>query len=334
MLPKDIRETILKERLKGAEDRRKIHDKNLNSHKYWAAVDDTTPLYFHLDIGPQYPQKPVCMNAFRNVLALYRRPWEKLKRSVSAGSYVAGPADSYADCYATRFICEKTSVGLRNNEISVIELPSNMTYQNINKPTADSKGNFGSVYLFEERPYDELTFPVGSQGHVCSWSSFQKIWKKYFPNIEICNRCEDVCGECVWLQNSFQYIKKQKQNKEQEQLQQEKQEENDDSSQVASATNSSKESGNETRIGDDDTSLVEDLQEKEFPEEYLWFRANDHAMKAQKQLVKDREREAKSVPALLCWQATGRNLLLLTPICSFVWHCRRIKGPSPVTWVS
>jgi hypothetical protein len=93
MLPKDIRETILKERLKGAEDRRKIHDKNLNSHKYWAAVDDTTPLYFHLDIGPQYPQKPVCMNAFRNVLALYRRPWEKLKRSVSAGSYVAGPIE-------------------------------------------------------------------------------------------------------------------------------------------------------------------------------------------------------------------------------------------------
>jgi hypothetical protein len=151
-----------------------------------------------------------------------------------------------------------------------------MTYRNIYcgwcysigyKPTADSEGNFGSVYLFEERPYDELAFPVDSQGHVCLWSSFQKIWKKYFPNMKIRNRCEDVCGECVWLRNSFQYIKKQKQNKEQEQLQlqQEEQEENDDSSQVTSATNSSKEgSGNETRIGDDDTSLVEDLQEKSF----------------------------------------------------------------------
>ena len=41
MLPKDVLETILKERLKGAKDRRKIHDKNLNSHKYRAAVDDT-----------------------------------------------------------------------------------------------------------------------------------------------------------------------------------------------------------------------------------------------------------------------------------------------------
>jgi hypothetical protein len=122
--------------------------------------------------------------------------------------------------------------------------------------------------------------------------------EKYFPNMKIPNRCEDVCGECVQLQNSFQYIKKQKQkkqNKEQEQLQQDEQEEKDDSSQVTSATKSSKKSENETRIGDDDTSLVEDLQEKEFPEEYLWFRANDHAMKtqAQRQLVKDREREAK-----------------------------------------
>jgi hypothetical protein len=220
--------------VKGAKDRRKIYDKNLNSHKYRAAVDDTAALFFRLDIGPQYPQKPVCMNAFRNVLALCHKPWEKLKRSVSAGSYVAGPiehgnvgthhrldssnqkrceesirlylkdlADSYTDCYATRFIREKTSVGLRNTEISdqiaiqhdVQNIYCGWCYSVGYKPTADSKGNFGSVYLFEERPYNELTFPVGSQGHVCSWSSFQKIWKKYFPNMKICNRCEDVCGE-------------------------------------------------------------------------------------------------------------------------------------------
>ena len=55
MLPKDVRETTLKERLKGAEDRGKIHDKNLNSHKYRAAVDDTAALFFRLDIAPQYP---------------------------------------------------------------------------------------------------------------------------------------------------------------------------------------------------------------------------------------------------------------------------------------
>ena len=85
--------------------------------------------------------------------------------------------------------------------------------------------------------------------------------------MKIPNRCEDVCGECVQLQNSFQYIKKQKQkkqNKEQEQLQQDEQEEKDDSSQVTSATKSSKKSENETRIGNDYTSLVEDLQEKSF----------------------------------------------------------------------
>jgi hypothetical protein len=136
--------------------------------------------------------------------------------------------------------------------------------------------------------------------------------------MKIRNRREDVCGKCVWLRNSFQYIKKQKQkkqNKEQEQLQQEKQEENDDSSQVTSATNSSKEgSGNETRICDDDTSLVEDLQEKEFPEEYLGFRANDHAMKAQaqRQLVKDQEREAKESKE---FPHEGRSYCLVGDYC-------------------
>jgi hypothetical protein len=45
----------------------------------------------------------------------------------------------------------------------------------------------------------------------------------------------------------------------------------------------------------DTTDLAEDLEQQEFPEEYLWFWANDHAMKAQaqRQLVHQHEREAK-----------------------------------------
>jgi hypothetical protein len=44
-----------------------------------------------------------------------------------------------------------------------------------------------------------------------------------------------------------------------------------------------------------DTALVDNVEEQEYPEEYLWMRANDHAMKAQAQrlLVQQREREAK-----------------------------------------
>jgi hypothetical protein len=60
----------------------KLHDKNLNSQMYCATKADTAALFYRLDIGPQYPQRPVCTNAFHNVLAIFRRPWEKLKNSV------------------------------------------------------------------------------------------------------------------------------------------------------------------------------------------------------------------------------------------------------------
>ncbi|MFN9979871.1 MAG: hypothetical protein ACK53Y_08155, partial [bacterium] len=75
MLPKDVREALLKERVKTAEDRRRLHDKNLNRQQYRATKADTAHLFFRIDIGPQFPQRPVCMTAFRHVLAIFRRPW-------------------------------------------------------------------------------------------------------------------------------------------------------------------------------------------------------------------------------------------------------------------
>ena len=91
MLPKDVRETLLKERVKSAEDRRRLHDKNLNRQRYRATKADTAHLFFRIDIGTQFTQRPVCMNAFHNVLAIFRRPWERLKSGVSDKSYRAGP---------------------------------------------------------------------------------------------------------------------------------------------------------------------------------------------------------------------------------------------------
>jgi len=55
---------LLKDRLKGAEDWKKKHDKNLNRKNYHASKDDTAALFFRLDVGSQRPQLPVCMNAF------------------------------------------------------------------------------------------------------------------------------------------------------------------------------------------------------------------------------------------------------------------------------
>jgi len=86
LLPKDVRESILKERVKSAEDRRLIHEKKLNNLRYRSDNDDTKNLHYRLDVGSQYPQKAVCMNAFRNALAIYRRPWEKLNGVTAWGT--------------------------------------------------------------------------------------------------------------------------------------------------------------------------------------------------------------------------------------------------------
>jgi len=53
MLPKDVREALLKERVKTAEDRRRLHDKNLNRQQYRATKADTAHLFYRIDIGPQ-----------------------------------------------------------------------------------------------------------------------------------------------------------------------------------------------------------------------------------------------------------------------------------------
>ncbi len=138
----------------------------------------------------------------------------------SIQKYFKELADTFADSYATRFIHEKTSIGLPNEELSSIELPSNMTYRNFYcgwcyscgyKPVTDSKWNFGPVYLFEERPYDEVTYPVGSQGQVCSWSSFRKVSKKKIFQHENTKYVQRRLRRVRRLRNSFQLKKKKNQ---------------------------------------------------------------------------------------------------------------------------
>ena len=83
----------------------------------------------------------------------------------------------YADPYATRFIRERTSVGLRNEEKGIVELPASMSKRSIYigwcysqgyKAKANAKGSFGSVTDYELRPYDDILWPKGSQSVICS----------------------------------------------------------------------------------------------------------------------------------------------------------------------
>ncbi len=201
----------------------------------------------HLMFG-QNMSLNLCMNAFRDILGIFRKSWTRLKSSCSYGAYVTGPiahgnigtrqrykashqrrcetsicaylqqlADDYASPYATRFIHEKNAVGLTNDEVGTIELRSIMTKCSIYsgwcfsqgfKAKSYAKGNFGCISNYETRPYDGILWPKGSTSVICSWSSFLKNWKKHFPCLKLRNSCEDVCGECVRLQNSFEHIKK------------------------------------------------------------------------------------------------------------------------------
>jgi hypothetical protein len=40
---------------------------------------------------------------------------------------------------------------------------------------------------------------------VAGWTSFRRIWKESCPKIQICQPCNDTCGECSIFQNAFRY---------------------------------------------------------------------------------------------------------------------------------
>jgi hypothetical protein len=212
-------------------------------------------------------------------------------------------ADLYADPYATRFIRERTSVGLRNEEKGTVELPASMSKQNIYigwcysqgyKAKTNVKGSFGSVTGYELRPYDDVLWPEGTKSVICFWSSFLKIWRKHFSHLNIRNKCEDVCDECVRLRNSFVHLKRMAAKKQREKNAAEN-----------SCSSSDDDADNSNHDGDaEDESFYNDLiagiNEQEFQEEYLWFRANQHAVQAQAQrvLAQTHEEEAKATSSL------------------------------------
>ncbi len=106
----------------------------------------------------------------------------------SVRKYLEDLAISCAELYATRFVREKTSVGLRNDEVGKIELPSNMTYRSIYcgwcysmgyKPTTDAKGNFGPVSEFPERPYDEVLCQLVQRKQFAHGPHFKRFGKHF-----------------------------------------------------------------------------------------------------------------------------------------------------------
>lgn len=310
----------LKERVKAGLDRQKIHrrDRNLST------------LYYHITVNTESNVDiAVCLNAFRNLFGILRRPWETLKHNVAHGNYVAGPirhgnvekrtrhlssnakkaegsivaflkdlSDTYAEPYATRFIRTVTSVGLRNDEEGLVELPSNYTKRKLYsdwcysigyKVRSDAKGSFGPTSKYEPRPFDDVLWPEGSeQLPVSSWHSFLAVWKQQFPKLKIRNSCEDVCGECVRLRNSIVHVDEKRRRRRNRFVAAASL----DLDGLSSDGDSRESSSMETEESDEEYEVPPDT---EYLEEYLFFKANDHVVQAQSQrsFVQVRQQQAK-----------------------------------------
>lgn len=147
LLPVGTRETVLKERIRMS---RRYQAERRRSRA------ETRPLcYFGLGWEGGHL---LCVNSFRNLLGIYHDQWKRLTSNSREGTYVPGPilhgnkgkrsrhnsssgaaclesirefiqrlADERGEPYATRFIRERTSIGLRNEEDGTVELPSSVS---------------------------------------------------------------------------------------------------------------------------------------------------------------------------------------------------------------
>lgn len=314
---KEIRQTVLKERIRAAEERRQ----HRRLHRNAFAIRNTMHACFTISDNPDIP---VCVNGFRNVYGLFRTSWMYLKKHSLGLEFNAGPithgnhglrsrylssrilasepfvieflnevVSAAGEPYATRFIREVTGHTLRDAEEGSILLPSNFTKRSLYiswcfsmgyKIKATAKGSFGPVSEYSLREFDPELWPEGSVAQdVCSWRGFCFHWKTHFPLLKIRNPCEDTCGACVRLRNSWHVLDRITGRRRAPPPA-----DDDDSSIV-----------NDVDIDDaSDVSggLEEALNSQEYPHEYLINKAHDHVRhaKAQRALASQRISEAKA----------------------------------------
>jgi hypothetical protein len=240
--PSSIRQTFLKERILAAQD----YCRHRNSIRNRAVRRDHNryKVYrFSLHHDAERLSM-ICQVSFRNLLGLFKYQWQTIKSS--ALSAVPGPimhgntgkrnrfdgstkktveedviaflstvGEERGESYATRFVRDRTSVGLRKDEEDLIELPSCLTKRRLYKQfcferghivSSTDKGSYGSVDQFLPRPFDEDLWPENSPVlPAVSWAIFHNIWKTKLQKLRIRNSCEDTCPECYVLKNKFKF---------------------------------------------------------------------------------------------------------------------------------
>ena len=160
--PRNIRETILKERISSAiscsEDfrkRRRVLERQRDLTRR------TT--HFRYKLGEEGEKDSnICVHAFRNFFCIGKRMWLRLRKEATTrapgptmhgntglqnrhhGSlvfqtepdvvgYLQQLGEEHGESYATRFIRERTSIGLRGEEVDAVDLPSHFTKRQLYK---------------------------------------------------------------------------------------------------------------------------------------------------------------------------------------------------------
>jgi len=151
--PRNVRETILKERIVAAKDRGKELKKvrrlltNQRGHGQQNQM-------FRYKLGDNHEEESaICIQAFRNLFCIGKQMWKRLKKEAETAApgpvqhgnvgtqhrhvssmtfsvepdvvaFITAVGVEYGESYATRSIRERTSVGLRNEEEGCVDLPS------------------------------------------------------------------------------------------------------------------------------------------------------------------------------------------------------------------
>jgi hypothetical protein len=380
---------VLRERIQAADDRQNQRRKIASKRSLADAPGDH--LYFRLSISDA--DFSICIHAFRNLFGIYRKQWNYLTSSCknyspgpiehgnkglknrqkssavnsatdSVVAFLDAVSKEHGEAYATHFIREITGMSLRNEEDGLVELPSSFTKRKLYaefcfsrgyKVKSTAKGSYGPMKDFALRPFDEVFWPEGSTPlSICSWTDFRKLWKKHFPKLGIRNPCEDTCGECVKICNSFKYLDRSAATR----------------SVAAALLNNDDSSDSNTENAGIDVSEYDFLDSFEYPQEVIVMQASKHALHAhdRREYASLRIKESKDTkdhaweerrfvsvlfffnylflscltiavllfllkflsgrgllsklgPASLRRRAARGHLLLLSPCCVLLWSC-------------
>jgi hypothetical protein len=282
-------------------------------------------LVYRLQLFPDVERQAFCcLHSFRNILGLFRFQWATLKSAAKQtlpGPIIhgnVGKRNRYdgsnkksveedivtfltelgrnrGESYATRFVRERTSVGLRKDEEGLIELPSCLSKRGLYKQfcferghvlVASAKGNFGCMDDFSPRPYDEDFWPEGSVTlPVVPWSTFGKVWEERLPKLRIRRKCEDTCPECFLIKNRFRYREARRDN-----------------------------------INSDCSSVDSETDSGDYSDEDLIIKANAHVEQAQSQCAYVNELKVEAEKEKDKEHHDRRFVLLCLQVCRFYYY--------------